>query len=372
MKHLWSCILFLSLLPLILSGQNGYISTDSTTTSGIKLVDGGDVLNSKFCQVKKRGNIIQYSPYEITEYGLNDGRVYLSKEIQLSDSKQKVFLERLSKGTANLYYFKSKGFKTFFLEKDGTSLIEISKHNKQNTSFNQQLMELSLDCSNVKDAINFVNYNKKSLSKIVNRYNNCELKPFPHLRYGLIVGYEIAKLLPVADNLNEEINYFDFGYDRGFLVGLFIDNPISVSDFSLHTEFYYSRHGYSYNKFVDNKDLDFVANISSLKLPVLLRYSYPSNKYRPFINLGGIVTLNIKNENLLYETTVLNNTVEINDTQNTSLIDKYQAGYSVGAGIEYSLNPQKSLFVELRYNKLFDNVRVLNESVINLITGINF
>lgn len=372
MKNLWSCILFLNLLPLTISGQNEYISTDSKTTIGIKLVDGGDVLNSRFCQVKKRNNIIKYSPYEIEEFGFKDGRVYLSKEIQLSDSVQKVFLERLSKGKANLYYFKNKEFKTFFLEKDSTSFLEISKHNNDNITYNQQLMDLFLDCSNVKDAINFVSYNKKSLSKIINRYNNCELKPFPHFRYGLIVGYYIAKLIPVSDNSNEDINYFDFSYDGGFLSGLFIDSPISVSDFSLHTEFYYSKHGYSYNKFVDNKDLDFVANISSLKLPVLLRYSYPSIKYRPFINLGGIMTFNIKNENLLYETTVLNNIVEINDTQNTSLIGKYQAGYSVGAGIEYSLNLQKSLFVELRYNKLFDNVRVLNESIINLLTGINF
>jgi opacity protein-like surface antigen len=372
MKKLWSFIIFLNLLHLTISGQKDYFSTDSTISIGIKLVDGGNALNSRFCQVKERNNIIQYSPYEVKEFGFKDGRVYLSKEIQLSDSTEKVFLERLYKGRASLYYLKNKGIRTFFVERDSSFFVEISKINKDNFNYQKQLLDFTLDCSNVKDAINFVNYNKKSLSRIIKRYNNCELKPFPHFRYGLIVGYEIAKLIPVSDNSNEDINYFDFSYDGGFLSGLFIDWPISVSYFSLHTEFYYSRHGYSYNKFVDNKDLDFVVNISSLKLPVLIRYTYPSNKFRPFINAGGIVTFNTRNENLLYKTTIQNNTIEINDTQNTSFIGKYQSGYSVGAGIEYSLNPQRSLFIEVRYNNLLDNVRIFNESVINLMTGINF
>jgi hypothetical protein len=365
-------MLFLNLLTLTLSGQNEYLISDSTTTIGINLVDGGEIINSRFCQVKSKDKIIQYSPFQVKEFGLKNGRVYLSKEIQLSDSVERVFLERLSKGRANLYYFKSKGFKTFFLEKDSTSFLEIPKQNKDNITYTKQLMGLLLDCSNIKDAIDFVSYNKKSLSKIITRYNNCEFKPFPHFRYGLTVGYEFAKLKPVSDNSNMAINYLDYSYDGGFLTGLFFDSPISVSDFSLHIEFYYSKHGYSYNKFVNNKDIDFVANITSLRMPILIRYSFPSHKYRPFINLGGIATLNIKNENMLYETTVLNNLVEINDIQNTTLLAKYQAGYSFGAGIEYRLNFKKSLFAELRYNNLYDGVKVFNESVINLITGINF
>jgi hypothetical protein len=372
MKKLWSYLLFLNLLPLTLSGQKAYFISDSTKTTGIDLVDGGEIINSRFCQVKSKGKIIQYSPYQVKEFGLKNGRVYLSKEIQLSDSVERVFLERLSEGRANLYYFKSKEFKTFFLEKDSTSFLEIPKLNKDNVTFNKQLIDLSPDCINIKDAINFVSYNKKSFSRIITRYNNCELKPFPHFRYGLIAGYEFAKLIPVSDNSIGELIHFDFSYDGGFLPGLFIDSPISVSDFSLHFEFYYSRHGYSYNKIVDSKDLDFVGNISSLRFPVLIRYSYPSNKYRPFINLGGILTFNIKNESLLYESTVLNNIIEINDIQNTSLIGKYQAGYSLGAGIEYCFSLKRSLFAELRYNKLYDGVKVFNESVINLMTGINF
>jgi hypothetical protein len=372
MGKLWPCILFLNLLPLTISGQNEYISTDNTTTIGIKLVDGGEVLNSRFCQVKEKNKIIQYTPYQVQEFGFKDGRVYLSREIQVADSTKRVFLERLSKGRASLYYFKNKGIKTFFVERDSSFFVEIPKINKDNFNYKKQLLDFTLDCSNVKDAISFIRYNKKPLTEIINRYNNCELKPFPHLRFGLIAGYELVKLNPAGNNQNDYVDFFDFRYEGGFKTGMFVDIPFFVRFFSLHTELSVSKHGYSYNKLVDNKDLDFVANVTSLEVPLIVRYSYPSNKLRPFINLGGLVTFNIKNENLLFETTVLNNIIEINDTQNISLIGKYQAGYSVGTGIEYSLNLKKSLFVELRYNKLFDNVGVLNESVINLITGISF
>lgn len=97
MKYLY--ILFLIVFfPILAFGQNEYFSTDSITSTGIKLIDGGDLINSKLCQVKKGDKIIEYTPYEVKEFGFKDGRVYVSKEIQVSDSTIKVFLERLYEG----------------------------------------------------------------------------------------------------------------------------------------------------------------------------------------------------------------------------------------------------------------------------------
>jgi hypothetical protein len=282
-----------------------------------------------------------------------------------------VFQERLSKGSINLYFYKSKESKLYFIEKDSTLFINFLKDDSEKRGYKDQLHELMSDCSNVGNAIRFVSYRKNSLSEIADRYNSCVLKPFPHFRYGLLAGYEFAMLVLNTNNSNEYFDVFDYRYDGGFAAGLFIDNPIEVSFFSLHAEFFYSRHGYSYYKKVSGKDIDFVANISSLKLPVLLRYSYPSNIYRPFINAGGILSFDTKNETSLYETTVFDNTIIINNVHNVSL-SRYHAGYSFGAGIERSINPQRSFFIEVRYNKLLENTWVFNESYINLMTGINF
>lgn len=355
-------------------GQSEYYAKDSITSIGIKLVDGGDIINSRTCRVKEGDTMIDYSPYEVKEYGFKDGRIYLSKEIQISDSFKRVFLERLTNGEITLYYYKNDSIKTFFLEKENSSIIEIPKSNGGEMSYKKQLINITNNCSNVAGASELVRYNKKSFTKLISRYNDCELKPFPHFKYGLTLGYELAKLIPLAGSQTGYANYFDFKYDAGYTIGLFIDNPILVSDFSLHTELYYSRHGFSYNKLVGTQDIDLVTNVSSLKLPVLIRYAYPSNKFRPFLDIGGVVAFNIKNESKVYETTISDKTIIINDVQKIKLIADNQIGYSFGGGIEYSLGNKNSIFFELNYSKYYglSDSESIKISEIKFTTGISF
>ena len=124
-RILWLVLFF---MPVVAYGQNEYYSIDSSIYVGVKLIDGGAILNSRICQVKKDGEVVEYSPYEVKEYGFKDGRVYVSKEIQLSDSsKRRVFLERLYKGKANLYYYRAKGIKTYYIETDSGTFNRIAK-----------------------------------------------------------------------------------------------------------------------------------------------------------------------------------------------------------------------------------------------------
>lgn len=371
MKRLY-IIFLITFLPIISFGQSEYFSTDSSTYVGIKLINGGDLINSQLCQVEKRDTVITYTPYEVKEYGFKDGRVYISKEIQIADSSKRVFLERLHRGETTLFYYKGKGVKTFFIQKDSTLFVEVPKQNTAKEDYSKQLLDLTKDCSNVSDACKLVSYNKKSLSRFITRYNLCELKPFPHFRYGVLIGYEFSKLI-TSDEENKNLKYFDYKYDGGFSVGLFIDNPILVSDFSLHVEFFLSKHGYSYHKLVDNKDVDFVANYTSLNVPLLVRYAYPSNKIRPFINVGINGTYFIKNETFLYETAINETTIEINDTGITSMISDFQLGYVIGGGFEYKLNYKNSLFFELRYCNQYKqgNSEFLGNTKFSVLTGIN-
>ena len=212
-------------------------------------------------------------------------------------------------------------------------LIELPKRNADDKKYNDELSDITNDCPNVADASILTEYNKQSLTNLFKRYNKCELKPFPHFKYGLTVGYEFARLVPSGNNDNEIIKSFDFTDDGGFTIGLFLDNPILVSNFSLHTEFYFSKHGYSYSKSNDNKDVDFVANLTSFKMPLLIRYEYPSDNIRPFVNLGPIVSYNIKNETLMYEAIINENIIELNNMNNAPGIADIQLGYSIGGGI---------------------------------------
>lgn len=366
-------IALIVLIPILSYGQGEYFTTDSLTSFGLKLIDNGDLMNSRICEVKIKDKIVQYSPYEVKEYGFKNGRVYKSREIQLGDSTQKVFMECLTSGETTLFYYRGKGIKTFYLEKDSTLFAELPKKYEEKVIYAEQLSQITSDCFNVSDACKLVNYNKKSLSKLISRYNNCELKPFPFFRYGLLMGYEVSKLIPSKEQ-NQYLKYFDFNYEGSFSIGIFLDNPVLVSDFSVHMELLFSKHVYSYYKVQDSRELDFVANLSSLSIPFLLRYTYPSNKIRPFINFGPIGSYIAKNETLLFETTMSENTIEINDTKSASLISDIQLGYVIGSGLDYKLNYKNSLFFELRYiNQLCQrDSEFYGTSAFCVLTGVNF
>jgi hypothetical protein len=351
MKKYWFYFFIFNLLPIITFGQSDYYAKDSSLIIGVELVYGNDNLNSRLCRVKNDGKIKDYSPYEVNEFGYKDGRVYVSKEVQVLGTKKRVFLERLHRGKVILYYYKTRGFKTFFIEKDSALFLEIPKHNKEGSSFKEQLTTLTNDCENIGKLAKFAHYNKKSMTKLIDRYDGCELKPFPHFRYGLIIGYNLTKLNPPIISSNDYIKYFGYKFDGCYTIGLFMDNPFLSSDLSLHTEFYYSKHGFSYNKKVDYKDLDFVTNINTFNVPILLKYTYPSKKIRPYVDMGVFYTYNVNIESKIYEAAINNNIIVIAKESEVGLISKNQLGLSIGFGIEYKLNIKNSLFFELRYNR---------------------
>jgi len=301
--------------------------------------------------------------------------VYVSRKIQLPDSAQSVFLEILVKGKKTLYYYRGKRLKTFFVGNDSTLFVELPKNNASKTgNFRDQLRQLTSDCPKTGEALKLVNYRKQQLAAFMNRYEDCELKPFPYLKVGMTIGYGMMKLAPTNRQMEASLDKLDFTYSGGFTVGLFVDQPILLSDFSVHAELYFSKYGFSYNKMIDNNDVDFVANVSSLKIPLMIRYTYPSNTLRPFINAGGIVANNFKNKMSLYTTTITGSTVETTTMEDISSGKQYQFGYTVGGGIEYNLNYRNHLFLELRYSKLFKPTGSdqPGSSEYHIVTGINF
>lgn len=75
----------------------------------------------------------------------------------------------------------------------------------------------------------------------------------------------------------------------------------------------------------------------------------------------------------MYEADIEDNIVEIN-SWSPSFVSMDHLGISIGSGIQYVLNYRKSLFLELRYNRLFrlSDQAYFDAGELQLITGINF
>jgi hypothetical protein len=365
-------IIILLTYPFIAFGQGDHIDFDSVSFYGVKLISGSDWINSRLCQVEEGDRIRGYSPDDIKGYGFKGGRTYLSRIIKINDKEKRVFLERLNEGKLNLYYYKDRHSKNYFIEKDSGRLVEILKKGDGKISYKDVLSPYIRDCENASEALKLITYKKTVLSEFIGRYNDCENKPFPFIRYGLISGYSISK--PILHKASHEIlKSVDFKQDRSFNFGAFIDIPISNSYFSFHPEVYYQENAYVSHSVDESIANDILINTASINIPVLIRYTYPSLKLRPYINIGGIYQYNIRDDLHFYKTTITEDIIEIEEQQMSSLYPESQYGYAFGGGIQCKVDYRRSLFLEFRCINIFNikPIVTIGSKGIHFIIGIN-
>jgi len=348
-KNLIGLFLVLFFFPIVLQGQQNYYITDSSKVEGVSLITGGNMINYQYCQILDNDKIIKLTPDEVKEYGFDNGKVFVSKEIEDMFKTKRVFLELLSSGDINLYFYENKYRKVFYLERENTfiDLMSFSKDNEQDLK--ETLFEWTQDCSEFEDVVKYVHYNKESLRLFIDKYNNCELKSFPRPRFGITVGYEFSKLM-LSSITYDGLNSLNSEYSGGITGGILLDVPVFIDIISLHTEVVFSKNIYSYSGIYVNKEVDLLASIYVLKYPVLLRYSHNFNNIRPFADIGfeGAVVLK-KEEASYFKTSQNTNLISISSTDISSVINTWHMGYAFGAGFEYRLNSNLSLLFEMRY-----------------------
>ncbi len=371
-----SLTLLLALTPLFILAQDSYYIKESRITVGIRIVDGGEISNSKVCLVVTGGKVVELTPYDVDEYGFGN-RVYFSEKIKINDSDKRVFLERLVAGAASLYYYRAPGITLFFLRKFDGRLIEIPPPDTRLDKKIQIeiLRDLTEDCEHTSDIAELVSYNKKSMVQFVNFYNNCKPGHFAYTRYGIVAGVSANRFSPAKNTSSQYLSNINYSLAPQFSLGVFVDRPVFPGDFSYNISLYLSRFSENHYEIIDNQYVSLVVNSTSLQMPVLLRYTYPSLKIRPFLNAGGSLWYDIINESGIYKTNTIseeNNIIELPYSA-----PGLGAGFSIGTGVEYKFNHRNSLFLELRYTKKYgigsgDTYSILlNRAGIQLITGIN-
>lgn len=355
-------------------GQSTYIISDSSMEANVRIIEGTNKENARFIKVKGQNDkIIKYTPQDLQGYKLRNGKVYISEEVILRNTLQRVFLERLVTGQTKLYYIKDSNRKYFYIQKDSSSLIPINKKDSLSNKkvFRQDLGDLFEDCNIVKAPIEQSSYNKKSLAILTKSYNACKLKPMPQIKFGLLLGINISNLfLSTNDHYLKDAS---FNIDKGLSAGAYCDVPLYIGNLYIHPEIYYLEHAFLYNTNTENGESDIVINYKAFSLPILLRYTFPRNKFQPFANIGAIYSMAIKNENAIYNSHISNSVVQIDKINSSDIISGNQFGFSTGIGTHIDINNFLSFSFELRYNKLYSfGSNLLNKDIFNVIIGYNF
>jgi hypothetical protein len=350
-------------------GQKGYYSTDSITFSGIDLVDGSIKMNQRFCQIKKGEEILKYSPYEVKEYGFQNGLTYKSFEIKLNDQVTRYFLERVIEGKINLYLLRTEGGVKYYMETDRSGLEELPAINDE---YRDLLAIRVSDSPEALHNIPFVRLKKHNLIRLIKDYNNDYIRLFPRIQYGFTIGITSDKLSAVDKESLYSIP--DYKSDLSISAGAFIDLPVNASNFSFHPEVYYKRNGTSKAFDQGNTSHDLVINYSCINIPLLFRYSILKDKLSPYFQGGPVYSRIIKNESALYEYRSVDNNIYI-DVINSPVLQKNRGGFSVGSGVISNYESKYSWFAELRYSKFYNlkqENKLINHSEFSLGIGLLF
>lgn len=344
--------------------NSDYIATDSTLDSRVKLLEGLPQQNSQFILAVRQGKEIKYTPEDISEYGFKNGTVYVAKKVTLDGAERNVFLQRLEQGTISLYRYNSKSYKTYFIEKEPSTLEEL-KNDMESFS------RLSKDCLHINDAIKLSSYNKNSLIKLTNHYNECKPKPFPHKKLGILVGIE-KRDLEQSSTLDTLISGVSFNSSTSTLIGIYIDLPIEMTNFSIVGGVYFSKTGFSGNIRRNSNDVDVLIDLTSARFPLLLQYALPISKWRPYINIGGSYSYNFRKSSSIFQSTFVDDLIVIDEFSGTTLVSETMNGYLVGCGFQYDLNERQKISSEIRFGKSFGSSNTLDQRIMSLLLNFSF
>lgn len=270
--------------------RSGFILTLSGDTLYGKINYKGDVLMGTRCKFKVSDETpeVHYSPYDIKGYRFENGKYYISKEINY----ERFFLEFLIHGKVNIYYLRDDIGDRYFIEKEEIGFKEIPYKEEikdiRGTSYLYRptrhkgvLHVYTQDAPGFQEKINNIGKPKSNnLTKLAENYHNRVCKeepciiytkklPFINLQFEPSFGWIFINH-PELKNLNSSA--------FGALAHLWL--PRVNEKLFLKTGMMFFSSEAIYEREITIRE----GNV--MKIPVQIEYKYPKGKVRPNLAYG--------------------------------------------------------------------------------------
>jgi hypothetical protein len=324
--------------------QQGYIIIDSVYATGV-IYEQGRALGQREIKFAKsaKSQVTTYYPATVKEYGYSKKK-YVTRKILTGDDSTAYFLRVITSGKTQLYTVKLDGKKRFFLE-NALGIVELKKANH---AYQETISNRLTACETAKRYTPHLNFSEKALRRYVKLYDQCyNAAPWPLARWGVTAGYAITDM-EVTDVFGEKVKISK----SSPFVGALVDLPIGTNPnwfINMQATFHQSNFETRMSKYISAgiyHDFKYSVKISTLSLPVMVKYRFPGKNLRGFFSAGTSMNYHFKSESKMVE--------ELSPGQNISnkdLVKKNQVNGIIGAGIESSLNEKNSVAFEVRYNK---------------------
>ena len=347
-KSIIPCVRILILLNVFTHSaiaQRGFVKTDSTVITGVRVLEGSPKENAQSIQVKSGTTIRRYTPSEATEYELKNGRQFQSLAI---NSKQ-YFFEHLSTGKYDVYYLPKTftGSEFYISAGDSIPLTGLPTRQKE---FRKALRSYVQDCPQALRNVRHVRMNRNSVGRLFDDYQTCRNRYLPRPHIGMTFGVVYPKLRTKVSW--EPIMRAQYERQQNYFVGLFADMPIRRSNFSVAVEptLYHSEG----SDLFDYRGLTYLLTYDELRLalPVMIRYTLLGKKESPFIEFGPAILRNINGSEKLYTYQQEGSDIFVS-VVDPPLIAPNQIGLTAGFGFLIRQNSACTIMFQCRANKFY-------------------
>jgi hypothetical protein len=365
--------------------RDGYIINNSNDTL-FGLIDyRGNRSNAKKCIFIKSNDTehkkIEYSPYDIKAYRFINSKYYVSKQINVNEKDELIFLEFLIKGIANIFYYRDEsGKENYYIEKGNGNLVLLKNDNivsyiENNESTRESKQYIGVlnyffqDMPNICKETEKIDLDHESLIKIARDYHNAVCKneacvvyekkvPKVSIVIGPLIGINYSTLHVKETLLNE---FYYLNGSKLNSVNLSIGLFLKASMPSINERLFF-QYEINYNRatFTTNNTFAYFMNyINSITITFnsinnggMIRYEFPKGKVRPVFECGGFYNYFYKTDfsrklDVKWGTNITHQSF----TDNPFI--KYDFGVSIGIGCIYKFYKDKSLFIDLKYQRGF-------------------
>ncbi len=327
------------------------------------------------------GESVVYGAHQIKGYSLS-GRSYMSRDIVVDLVVKKAFVEVYVYGKANLFF----AYGRYFLEKDGiikelaekkTAVnVNGSQYVRTDKEFRNVLNSNLSDCPSVAGHFSNTIFSGPSLTKAVERYNNC----FPEsnavkvskangkwfqLTAGLNIGHSSASLAGFdGTSFSGIADPKQFGKDENIYPGISFEfnSPLTSENLALHVDIFYQKNSLQSGLYPDTQTRTAISwEFKTINLPISVSYYFFNLERIRFFAEAGVSLYLRSNSIIKIESQTTASSGSGSSVNDSTLPTQNKTSTLVfgGVGLVYKVSNSWNIALKARYEngefKINDN-----------------
>lgn len=369
----------LSILLLVFAGGNSVAQRDFRSAFIVRI--DGDTLNGeadfsngvnhfKLCRFRAGSDITEYKPEDLAAYGFRNDRFFVSRPVEAGGPR--VFVELIVKGEVSLY----RHLDDFYLEKD-TSFVQLTNPSVRTRKDGNEIVHRSRkyrgvanlmmgNCPDVRKEIETLNLNERSLTELVEHYNQCKnvswvsykgKKPWIKSQWGVEAGFSSSSFTAVHGTYSNSYLNGPYTNSQTWIAGITLDilSPRINESMFIRTgaSFTHPKY-YGYNQYQSGSTLNtnyVTLDISQLKVPLGVAWRILAGKYKPYIMGGLMNSIVLQSSTRWLNEAETNGVMEVTE-QEAAGVNAYQMGFWGGLGVARTMGGSLEGSLEIRFEKI--------------------